>query len=477
MCVQPFKIRSVNPVAPKLVFVPCGHCKECRQSLKNSWSMRLALELSVAQKKGWHVGFCTLTYSDACLPRFPREALAEDAQFIPSVMPSCFDKKQVRDFIINLRRDLDSEFGAHGLKYIVCGEYGSHTQRPHYHCVFAWPPDVPDLSFFNLIVKYWSKFGFVFPKDFRGGTDKKGHFHKPFVVDGDSRFAGWYAGKYCCKDLDFVNSLKGIKFERKSVEFRNGDCFHIQNKSLGLSWLVGKSEDDLRKALFKGVSFAGDEKLHQLPLYLRNKIFFCPLYIVERRVFDNEGNCVNLIRDGSLLDRSDDSLIADGYRIEYKRLVRRKATEFFHKHYKEIFQRKVDFWSKTFESMTDVDTFPKLDFSLLDDRLTPEKVVKDLKALLSDVSFKDLASYYVARFGLPYKYQFDGPDDIFWTFRYTMRQIPDAFKSASLIPKVYSEYMDNLCSMFLGFLSLSFPVDSVTDKRVEKIKDAYKSEV
>lgn len=478
MCLTPFKIKSVNPVAPHLAWIPCGICEECRNSIKNSWSMRLALELQVAQQKGWQVGFCTLTYRDKDLPRFKPEALdfKHYADFgFPAAdsLPPCFDRAQVRDFVVNIRRDLDSEYGAHGLKYMICSEYGSKTQRPHYHCIFAIPPECPSVDFFGLIKKYW-KYGFVFPNDFNGGIDSHGYEHKPFLVAGSSRFAAAYAGKYCCKDMDFVKSLQGFKFDKKSKEFKNGDCFHIQNKSLGLSWLVGKSEDELRKYLFNGIGFAGDEKLHQMPLYLRNKIYFSPLYIVERKVFDLNG--ITLIRDGSILQKSDDVLKADGFRVEYKRLVRRKCTDFFHKNYREIFERKVNFWENTFKSMSDVSTFPPLNFC--DDCLKVEDIVKKLEYFRSNVSFREIARFYVARYGLPEKYQFNIDDCDIWVMRYTMRVIP-AFFDVCLndVSKLNSgdvDFMSSICSMYLGYLGLSFKVQSDLDKRVNKLKDLFK---
>lgn len=474
MCIQPIKIRSFNPVSPQLAWIPCGKCEECRKSLKNSWSMRLALELETCQSKGWQVGFCTLTYNDENLPRFPPAALDYasyvDYGFPPAdSLPPCFDRQQVRDFIVNLRRDLDSDFGAHGLKYMICSEYGSNTQRPHYHCVFSWPPEVSASQFFALICKYWH-FGFVFPKDLNGGRDSHGYEHMPFVVQGSGRFAAAYAGKYCCKDMDFQKSLVGFRFDKKSKEFRNGDCFHIQNKSLGLSWLLDKSEDDLRKYLFKGIGFAGDEKLHQMPLYLRNKIYFSPLYIVERRVYDLNG--VTLVRDGSILQKSDDDLKADGFRVEYKRLVRRQCTDFFHKNFKEIYKRKVDFWTDTFRSLSSEESFPLLQF--VDSEWTPEKVVRQLEDVRKDLPFSYLAEFYVSRYGLPQKYQFDAPDVDVWAMRYTMRKIPDCFKDYPLIGEDVVKYMSNLVSLYLGFLGLSFATKDNIQERVERLRDFYK---
>lgn len=489
MCLTPFKIRSVNPVAPKLQFVPCGHCEDCRNSNKNAWSMRLSLELETARSNGWLIGFCTLTYNDENLPRFSDSAFdsswLEEYKDVTYVSPSCFDKQQVRDFVVNIRRDLDSDFNVHGLKYMICSEYGSDTQRPHYHCIFAWQGETifyddndakyvvgcSAENFFKLIKKYW-KYGFVFPRDIKGGVDSHGHLHKPFIVDGTARFAAAYAAKYCCKDLSFVKSLNAFKFDKKSKAFKNGDCFHIQNKSLGLSYLTGRSAEQLRDLVFRGVSFAGDKRLHQLPLYLRNKIFFSPLYIVERKVYDG----IRLLDDQPLLDKSDDFLETLGFRVEYKRLVRRKCTSFFHENCREIFERKVKFWSETFKNLTSSDYLSvKFNFSVFDDDFfTPRNLSHHLDCIRLGISFDDMARFMVARFGVPYKCQYDVEDVDMWSFRYTMSCVPDAFKKCPLISKEEYRFMTDLISFNLSILGLAFSDKSEFEKRVEKVRDMFK---
>ena len=196
MCLTPIRVKSNNPNGLSKAFVPCGHCKQCREASRSAWSIRLSLELQQCQDNGWLVGFITLTYNDACLPHLPKHLCSDS---VP-----CFDKDQVREFIVNLRRDLCDDYNVTGLRYMVCSEYGSHTQRPHYHAIFSWSPEVFDSygklvggcsssDFFALIKKHW-KYGFVFPKDEIGGFDSHGYCHHPFLVRHSARFRCYHAG-------------------------------------------------------------------------------------------------------------------------------------------------------------------------------------------------------------------------------------------------------------------------------------------
>lgn len=252
MCLRSVKVKSVSPYGVKRAFVPCGKCKDCRISYKSQWSLRLACELSARQEQGWYVCFCTLTYNDDNLPHVPNDLIKDLDSSLSS--PSCFDRKHVRDFIVDIRRDLHEFYGVKGLVYMVCSEFGSHTRRPHYHCIFCVDPKCPPEIFYGYVKKYW-KYGFVFPKDFRGGLDRKGHQHMPFLVKGTARFAGAYCAKYCCKDLDFDKSLARFSIDFKSKDWKRYQCFHVQSKGLGYSYLVGKSLSELEDIFLHGIHF------------------------------------------------------------------------------------------------------------------------------------------------------------------------------------------------------------------------------
>ena len=72
MCLKQMKIKASSPFAPKELFVPCGNCTECRRVYRTGWRIRLQNDLEYYKiKKGWKIGFFTLTYNSSSLPSLP----------------------------------------------------------------------------------------------------------------------------------------------------------------------------------------------------------------------------------------------------------------------------------------------------------------------------------------------------------------------------------------------------------------------
>lgn len=86
----------------------CGQCLMCRINRKRLWATRLMLENSSHEFSC----FLTLTYSDDHLPA--------GGTLVPH---------HTRDYLKRLRKALHPRL----LRYYYVGEYGDHTQRPHYH--------------------------------------------------------------------------------------------------------------------------------------------------------------------------------------------------------------------------------------------------------------------------------------------------------------------------------------------------------
>lgn len=94
--------------------VPCGKCQGCRADRSREWSVRMLLELEDMKD----AIFVTLTYNDAHLPR--------NSYGTPTL-----DK---RDYQLYLKR-LRKHFPGKKIRYVLSGEYGSRTYRPHYHAI------------------------------------------------------------------------------------------------------------------------------------------------------------------------------------------------------------------------------------------------------------------------------------------------------------------------------------------------------
>lgn len=107
-----------NPDVTSIIAVPCGKCPNCLESRRGDWSLRLAIELE--HSTGAH--FVTLTYND--------ENIYINENGAPSVL-----KKDMQDYMKRLRKTTTTK-----LRYYTIGEYGTKTQRPHYHILlFNYP--------------------------------------------------------------------------------------------------------------------------------------------------------------------------------------------------------------------------------------------------------------------------------------------------------------------------------------------------
>lgn len=93
--------------------LPCGKCPECCKDYYTAWATRGSRELAL-----WETSlFITLTYSDEKLPK-----------------NASLRKKDVQNFIKRVKKYFRS-CSLNPVRQIYCGEYGTKTQRPHYHVV------------------------------------------------------------------------------------------------------------------------------------------------------------------------------------------------------------------------------------------------------------------------------------------------------------------------------------------------------
>lgn len=95
--------------------VPCQQCMGCRLAYSLSWGLRCMHEKSLHKMSS----FVTLTYDDNNLP--------EDGSL---------NKDHHRQFMYRLREHIYRKAGLKGIRFYMAGEYGSITNRPHYHYLF-----------------------------------------------------------------------------------------------------------------------------------------------------------------------------------------------------------------------------------------------------------------------------------------------------------------------------------------------------
>lgn len=395
------EIKASSSFAPKELFIPCGTCVECRQVYRTGWRIRLQHDLQTYKNRGWKIGFFTLTYNPASLPIVPSYLLKNPSDSIP-----CFDRLHARTFIDNLRKWLWKHHKITNIRYLIASEYGEHTRRPHYHGLICWPADsytftdskgkkktslpLSPEQLHAQITKTWSENGFIFPEKFDGS----GKYDKsPFeVVDTVENVAN-YASKYCVKDLCFQEAIESKVIDYHSKELRRYKGFHIQSKSLGLSYIENLSEKEKLDLVRDGIFTVGQPENCPLPLYYKKKILFNPYYIID----ETTG----------------------------KRLVRQEASDFLLKHYKVVFEKKVDFYKATF------DLVRSPDYQHL---IKDEHVKKSVSNI--DISSRELAIYYVAFYGTTINHHAACPADA-WLSRYIQNCDKLPFYDNGIIPSKF----------------------------------------
>lgn len=476
MCGDCFRIKVCNRFAPNKVAVKCGICKECRLIEQNSWSFRLRCELEDAHSKGWKIGFLTLTFDNWHLPHIPSELVdVSKTTLISDVQFPCFDKSLVRDFVHKLRKQLYDDYGVgkdkDGIKYLICSEYGKHTKRPHHHAVFAFPPKngLDAEKFFNVVKSKWT-YGHIFPRHHLGGVDSHGYHHQPFEVTTNPFGCCKYIAKYISKDLDFFESLSGF-YPVEGADLSNYFPFHLQSRSLGFSRLVNLSDAEKLRYITAGYSFIGEDKLVPIPLYFKRKLLFSPKYIFERQVFQRS-RLVNL--DDAQSSLSDEALESLGFRVDYRRLVRREATDFFKAHYPEIFDNNLRTYTKFFEKITNTD-FIKRRVEHLDG---PSEFVSGFVRYVSTTQFADaktLAKCYLAYYGLPITKCFDVEPSFQWFLRYD-----DNFDPPSSFFRIDSHFYDDVQFVIGSLLRIACfdRLDySEADKIAARVSDFWNSAI
>ena len=248
--------------------------------------------------RGWNNFFFTLTYNDENLPKVSFNFKGYRYNDCPF-----FRRSDIIRFFKNIREYVYREYGIKAISWICCPEYGSHTQRPHYHCYLALPLDPETVH--NILVRFWrnsvqyfdtedaqtaiftfrrvsskSDLGFIYPRNPQGGVDNKGYFHKPLLVALDGiQASSHYIAKYCTKDLNFFHLpyVKAFVSYCKSsslIELKRLYREHVF--SVLCSNHFGESINDYVKSakdLVTGISCGfRSGRLSQIPSYNKRKL-------------------------------------------------------------------------------------------------------------------------------------------------------------------------------------------------------------
>lgn len=190
--------------------LPCRKCLECTKSRAKEWSLRCSLEASNYDCNY----FVTLTYNNKYLPYNNFYSWNADENCFTKKSVPTLKKEHCFAFMKHLRTVFKREFNHDGIRFFMCGEYGTKNLRPHYHFnIFNLP--LNDLYLYSTsksgypiyrsptLERCW-KFGFVTVKPFTTETAR-------------------YTAQYCCKKMNKNQSaLSGRLMEYVNMSRRGG---------------------------------------------------------------------------------------------------------------------------------------------------------------------------------------------------------------------------------------------------------------
>lgn len=166
-CGYPYKLNEDT-------VVPCGRCMPCRITKRSQWAGRILLEAKYSTEPS---SFITLTYNDDHLPKLGH-----------------LHKPDLVGFTNRIRH----RSGMGHFRFFAIGEYGSETQRPHYH-----------LAIFNTDPAAWEG---RFTDCWKTDEGPIGHVHVGLI---EKKSAEYITG-YCLKKL---TTMGDPRLDGKPPEF------------------------------------------------------------------------------------------------------------------------------------------------------------------------------------------------------------------------------------------------------------------
>lgn len=214
MCITPLTV--VNRIKAESMPVDCGRCPECIAKRTSQWSFRLRKEAEVSTS----AYFITLTY---------------DTEHVPITRNGYMTLRlsDVQKWLKRLRK-----ISKEKIKYYYVGEYGSKTNRPHYHAII-FNAEMEDID----------------------TTWHLGQVHYG-TVSGASI---GYTLKYMCKD----GRIPMHKNDDRVPEFGN------MSKGIGANYLTAETMyyHTEKRALLERVCCVIDGKKVSMPRYYKDKIY------------------------------------------------------------------------------------------------------------------------------------------------------------------------------------------------------------
>ena len=189
--------------------LPCGTCIGCRIKRSRDWTVRIMNEASLYSNNC----FVTLTYDDEHLPA--------DGTLVPRDL-QLFIKRLRKKFIGLEPVIVDGEV-TYPIRFYACGEYGSKSERPHYHLIL-FNFDFVDKQ---IAPKFCKKGSILYVSESLSTLWKYGISTIGFVT---SESAG-YVAKYCTKKI--LGDKSEEHYHGRQIEFSRSS----NRPGIGYRWI------------------------------------------------------------------------------------------------------------------------------------------------------------------------------------------------------------------------------------------------
>ncbi len=252
--------------------VPCGKCELCRARHVSGWTFRILEEMKDAES----AHFVTMTYADHELPKIEYYFNDQDYWLLDNL-----DKSDVQKFFKRLRK-YQEKTKLPKIRYYLTGEYGSETERPHYHAIIFNSSE-------ELIIKAWSKFHLDTQQ-----REPIGHVHFGKVTEASVRYTLAYMNKPRIIPVD--------EYDTRQPEFS------LMSKGLGKRYLTDQMKNWHTSGKRKYVQLPGGQKA-SMPRYYQEKIFSDQdkeLMKLKSQITQASKSVEEVIDDGTILYRKRD---------------------------------------------------------------------------------------------------------------------------------------------------------------------------
>lgn len=240
----------------KIEYVGCGQCIECLLGKSRQAATQIMLQKKYGYQGGEYpdgtVWFITATYNDENLPTH-KTINTETGELFEGIS---LNKEHHKKFIKKLRK----LYPKMKISYVMAGEYGSSTLRPHYHyIIFGLPLDQTDfkkikMSATNEPVWQSEKLNKIWRKGMvaigRVTWESAAYVARYTLKKANKKDANWYAAQGMLPEfIIWSNGMGKDYFIKHYKEIYSSDTVPITKKSLGGLLKPPRSYDRMLKEI------------------------------------------------------------------------------------------------------------------------------------------------------------------------------------------------------------------------------------